>query len=133
MVALDAMLDESVRSVNRPLAFAIVDEHGELVAFARMDGTTTFVRDMALKKAYTAAYVGSNLPDFETQRKSRGRAVSDYANPSLIGSAAGGVVLRTENGDVLGGIGVSGASPPEDERIARVGLEALQRAGVCAA
>jgi uncharacterized protein GlcG (DUF336 family) len=67
------------------------------------------------------------LPDFEHLRKSRGRSVADFANANLIGLAAGGVVLKSERGDVLGAIGVSGGTPEEDESIARLGLQAVQR------
>jgi uncharacterized protein GlcG (DUF336 family) len=128
MAALDVMLEASSRAGTRPFAVAVVDHHGDLMSFARMDGASTFVCDMAIKKAYAAAYIGADLPDFEHLRRSRGRNLGDFANANLIGLAAGGVVLKSERSDVLGAIGVSGGSPEEDESIARRGLQAVQRA-----
>jgi glc operon protein GlcG len=124
--ALDAMLAAARERVEQPMAFAIVNEYGELMAFARMDGSTPAVRDFAVKKAYTSARMRSDLKDFRAGLEKRGRGVGDYADPNLVGMAAGGVAVPgPDAGTVIGAIGVSGGAPEEDDVIARVGLQAL--------
>ncbi len=125
LAAVDAMVQASVDSATPPLALAIVNEHGELMAFARMDGTTPMVQHFASKKAYTAARMQADLKDFRSGLEQRGRTVADYGDPNLVGMAAGGVVVRSHDGSAVGGIGVSGAAPDEDDAIARIGLKAL--------
>ncbi len=124
--ALEAMLREAQTIAARPVAAAVVNEYGELMAFARADGASPAVQDFAVKKAYTAARMGADLRDFRAGLEQRGRSVADYGDPNLVGMAAGGVVVATAGG-VLGGIGVSGGTPDEDEQIARAGLQALRR------
>ncbi|HTE83499.1 MAG TPA: heme-binding protein [Dehalococcoidia bacterium] len=128
--ALAAMLLAAQGLVRQPLAFAVVNDYGELMAFARMDGATPAVRELAIKKAYTSARMRADLKDFRAGLEQRGRNVTDYADPDLVGMAAGGIVIRDqESSVVLGGIGVSGGTPDEDEKIARAGLLAFQTAG----
>src|SRR3974390_3471960 len=92
--ALDAMLVDAQRQGVEPMAFALVNEYGELMAFARMDGIAPAIRDFAIKKAYTAARMRADLRDFRAGLEQRGRTVADYGDPDLLGMAAGGVVIR---------------------------------------
>ena len=94
------------------------------MAFALMDGGTHFARHYATRKAYTASRMRADLRDFAAQRGAQGRSVTDYGDPGLVASARGGVAIRAGDGSVVGGVGVSGASPDEDEEIARLGLQA---------
>jgi uncharacterized protein GlcG (DUF336 family) len=127
MKAMGAMLERAPSVTTRPVAMAIVNEYGELMSFVRMDGASPHARDYAVKKAYTAARMRSDLKDFRAGLEQRGRSVSDFADPNLVGSAAGGVaIMDATSSAILGAIGVSGGTPDEDEAIARVGLGALQ-------
>ena len=90
-----------------------------------MDGITPFVRDYATKKAYTAARMGADLADFAARLKGQGRSVADYGDDRLVGAARGGLAVRAAAGAVVGGIGVSGGTPDQDEAVARIGLAAL--------
>lgn len=126
MTALRAMLESGQASAKGRMAIAIVDEYGELMAFARMDGASPAVREYAVKKAYTSARMRSDLKDFRAGLEQRGRTVADFGDPNLVGMAAGGVAIPdATNGAVLGAIGVSGGTPDEDEEVARVGLRAI--------
>jgi glc operon protein GlcG len=127
LAALRAMLQSVPAKVGGRLAFAIVDEYGELLAFARMDGASPAVRDFAVKKAYTSARMRSDLKEFRAGLEQRGRTVADFADANLVGMAAGGVViLATSDDAVIGAIGVSGGTPDEDEEVARIGLRAIR-------
>ncbi len=125
VAALDGML-ASVRAQSLPpMALVIVDQYGDLMALACMDGVTPFVRDYATKKAYTAARMGADLADFAARLKAQRRSVTDYADARLVGASRGGLVVRTGAGLVVGGVGVSGGTPEQDDAIARIGIATL--------
>ena len=56
--AINTMLAEARKQPERPVAIAVVDSHGGLVAFARMDKCRPTPVKMAFKKAYSAAMLG---------------------------------------------------------------------------
>ena len=125
LAIVEAMMEAAPRITDRPLALAVVDDRGELLAFALMDGGTHFARHYAIRKAYTASRIRSDLRDFAAQRVAQGRSISDYGDPGLVASARGGLAIRTSEGATVGGVGVSGAIPEEDEQLAHIGLQAL--------
>jgi glc operon protein GlcG len=124
--AVDAMLAAAPSITARPLALAVVDDQGDAVAFVRMDGAPIFNRRYAQAKAYTAARVRQDLSAFAASRAQTGRTLTDLADPGLVGSAHGGLTITDPHtGLVVGAIGVSGASPEEDEQVAQAGRAAL--------
>ena len=126
MLALDAMLQAATSSEGAPIAMAVVDEYGDLMAFCRMDGTPPFVCEFARQKAYTASRMRSHSRDFVERLKSQGRSAADHGDPKLVGAAGGGaVIVRPADGIVLGGIGVSGRTGAEDDEVARIGAQAI--------
>jgi uncharacterized protein GlcG (DUF336 family) len=122
--AIQAMVAEFNTDPNRrPVDMAIVDDIGNLLAYARMDRCVrpTFARH----KAYTAAMRRMDTGAFADQLKSQGRSVADFGDPQLV-TLQGGLVIHAPDGSLLGGIGVGGLpSGKEDEDIARAGLKAL--------
>jgi uncharacterized protein GlcG (DUF336 family) len=122
--AMERMLQEASKAPNRPVAIAICDDQGELVAFARMDKCAPLPLTIARKKAFTAARTRSDTKAFAERLKNIGRSVSDLGEPDLI-PVQGGVAIIAADGNPLGGIGVSGLAAEEDEAIARIGLNAI--------
>jgi glc operon protein GlcG len=122
--AMERMLQEALKAPNRPVAIAVCDDQGELVAFARMDRCAPLPLTIARKKAYTAARTRSDTKAFADRLKSMGRSTIDLGDSNLIG-VQGGVAIVTADGTALGGIGVSGLAAEEDEAIARLGLRAI--------
>jgi uncharacterized protein GlcG (DUF336 family) len=122
--AINAMVAEFNKNQNRrPVDMAIVDDMGNLLAYARMDRCVrpTF----ALRKAYTSAIRRMDTVAFAEQLKSRGQTVGDFGDSQLV-SLQGGLVINAKDGSLLGGIGVGGLpSGKDDEDIARAGLKAL--------
>jgi uncharacterized protein GlcG (DUF336 family) len=122
--AINAMVADFNKNPNRrPVDMAIVDDMGNLLAYARMDRCVrpTF----ALRKAYTSAIRRMDTVAFVEQLKSTGRSVGDFGDPQLV-SLQGGLVINAKDGSLLGGIGVGGLpSGKDDEDIARAGLKAL--------
>ncbi len=111
--AMDHMLQDALKAPNRPVAIAICDDQGELVAFARMDRCAPLPLTIARKKAYTAARTRSDTKAFADRLKGMGRSAIDLGDPNLIG-VQGGVAIIAADGSGLGGIGVSGLAAEED-------------------
>jgi glc operon protein GlcG len=124
-LAVDAVLSQASEDPQRPVVVAVVDAEGELVAFARMDGAGYLPRSMALRKAYTAARMGSDSGTFGERMRGVVTSLQELGDPMLIGFK-GGVCIRA--GDtVVGAIGVSGRSADDDEDLALAALVALSK------
>ncbi len=115
--ALQAMLNEAYKDRERPLALAIVDHHGDLVCYARMDRAGQIPQKMAVRKAYTSAMMGVPTKTWGDNLKSRGFHQGDYGDPMLV-SSQGGLPITTKDGFCIGGIGVAGRRGEEDEEVA---------------
>ena len=87
------------------VAIAIYDDAGRLMTFARMDGTSTAVTDIAMWKGRSAATY--RIASAETAK---------WNNPAFpgISTGGGGTPIFTVDGKPLGAIGVSGAATEED-------------------
>jgi uncharacterized protein GlcG (DUF336 family)/mannose-6-phosphate isomerase-like protein (cupin superfamily) len=102
---------------------SVVDASGELLYLWRPDKAQVASVQIATDKARTAAIFRRPSKDFEDQA-SQGR-------PSAL-ALAGGVALQggmpiLHKGQVIGAIGVSGASSaPEDQELATIGAEAAE-------
>lgn len=110
------------RAANAGGAIAVVDDGGNLVAFERLDGTFPAGASVSIGKARTAATFRKSTRVFED-------AIHD-GRTALVGVSEmtplqGGVPIMFD-GEVVGGIGVSGAhSQAEDELIAAAGAAAI--------
>lgn len=121
--AMKAVIDEVTKPGGTPVAVSIVDDAGNMVAYAQMDNVRLYARRHAFRKAYTAAVMGMDTGAHGEQLKERGRTVSDYGDPNLT-PGIGGVVVRSKNGVIMGGIGVGGWLE-RDEELAQMGLDAM--------
>jgi glc operon protein GlcG len=123
--ARDAILAALTPS-DSPAALAIVDEHGVPILLLRQDGAPTRMLSRARAKAYTAAVLGLDTVTFrDAHVKARQRTLDDWGDPQLT-TLQGGLAIR-HNGNVLGGIAMSGNSTARDEALAGIGLHALAR------
>lgn len=101
---------------------AIVDEGNNLLAFARMPGAWLGSIDIAQGKAYSAR--AFDMPTKELGKASQpGEPLFGIhaSNHGKIIIFAGGIPL-TENGKVVGAIGVSGGSVEQDQEVAEAGV-----------
>ena len=121
--AIQAMIDDYNKDPNRrKVDMAVVDDAGNLLAYARMDRCLrpTF----AIRKAYTSAVRSMDTVTFAEQLSTQGRSLESFGDPQLIALAGGVAVIK--DGAVVGAIGVGGLpSGLEDEAIAKAGLAAL--------
>lgn len=104
---------------------AAVDASGVLAGFLRMPGAPLHSVEIAIDKAYTAASFGLPTSQWTAALAEHSEAVQKgiLLRPRFVGFG-GGLPIRAA-GEVVGGIGVSGASEEQDEECARAGLEAL--------
>ena len=123
--AMKAMADKANQQPDAPVAMAIVDDEGVMVAYAHMDNLRLFSRRHAVRKAYTSAIMGRDSGDHAESLKSQGRSISELGDPNMT-PGQGGLVVRSRDGVIMGGIGVGGyPSGQSDEDLSRVGLEAM--------
>lgn len=112
--------------LGRSMAIALVDAGGYLVTVDRMSGARPLTPSIALAKAYSAAVM--QRPTV----KLKGMAESEpslFAQLGRMGhqpvvACMGGIPVK-KDGVIIGGIGTSGGSGPEDEQIAETALKAL--------
>ena len=122
--AMQAMIDRAMQLPEEPVAMAIMDATGNLVAYAAMDNLRLFSRRHALRKAYTAAMLGLDTGAHAQRLHSQGRSISEMGDPQLTFGQGGLVIIK--DGVILGGMGVGGyPSGQRDEDLARVGLNAM--------
>ncbi len=105
-------------------AVAVVDEHGDLLAFIRTDGCRYASVTIAINKAYTAAR--EHIPSAEMGKRSReeGFPMTNFGELRYV-TWGGGLPIITR-GQVLGAVGVSGLPEAEDVEVAQIGINALQ-------
>lgn len=118
--AVQAAQDRGVR-----INVAVVDACGVLAAFLRMPGAPLHSVDIAIDKAYTAASFGLATSQWQAALQQHSAAVREglVLRPRFV--AFGGGLPVMEDGQRIGGIGVSGGSEQEDEACARAGLAAI--------
>ncbi|MCI0587775.1 MAG: heme-binding protein [Planctomycetes bacterium] len=108
-------------------AVAVVDEGGNLLCLERLDGTFAAGSTVSIGKARTAALFRKETKFFEDVIKN-GRTAMVTLPDSLFTPLQGGVPIRV-GGEIVGAIGVSGASSAQqDEDYAVIGARAVEGA-----
>ena len=103
---------------------AVVDEGGNLMALERLDGTFAAGANISIGKARTAVLFKRPTKVFEDIIKN-GRTAMVALPDAYFTPLQGGIPI-TINGQIVGGVGVSGAaSAQQDEELAIAGANAL--------
>lgn len=125
-VIVDQALVKGREIKCEPLTVAVLDAGGHLKALKREDGAGILRPEIAIGKAWGA--LGMGIPTRElAQRAAR--------MPVFFGSLAamsqgkmvpvpGGVLIRSEKGDILGAVGITGDTSDRDEECAVFGVAA---------
>jgi len=104
-----------------PMYFVVVDDCGQEVASARMDGNSRASLTLVPIKARTAAAFRAATADLAQRTTDPARIASfTSAGFSLLGGGRP-IVLR---GAVVGALGVGGGSPEQDDTVAQAALQA---------
>ena len=112
------------RRNNWPVAIAVVDNAGMLVAYERMDNTQTASVQVAIDKAASAAIYRRATKVFQDGLAGGGVGLRILA---LRGASPveGGLTLMMD-GKVVGGIGVSGVNSDQDGVVAKAGSDVIK-------
>ena len=102
---------------------AVVDDHGELMAFARTDGCPLPSIANAINKAYTAARERRPSAEIGAASRAEGFPITNFGDLRYTGW--GGGVPVVVDGEVVGAVGVSGLPEAEDVAIATAVAESV--------
>jgi len=111
------------RKNSWPVAIAIVDNAGQLVAFEKMDNTQTASVEVAQDKAVSAAIYRRTTKVVQDGLAAGGAGLRLLALRGM-SPVEGGIPLVVD-GKIIGGIGVSGVNSDQDGMVAKAGGDAL--------
>ena len=121
--ALDTAV-EKAREIHVPMGISIVDIHGNLVGFIKMDGTFAHTNHTSFSKAYTSASVRRPTHEMKIPPAITGEIASVTGGKFTVLPGGFPLVIK---GSVVGGIGVGGGNAEEDMAVAKAGAEALRK------
>jgi glc operon protein GlcG len=120
------MVDTAIleaEKIHRHIAVAVAGPEGELLCFIRMDGASPAAAVIAQNKAYTAARDRKSTREMGEFMTTQGRPQAYWGDKGITGFGGGMPVFH--GAEVIGGIGVSGLSEEEDERICNAMVKAV--------
>ena len=110
--------------IEVPMCIVVVDDGGNLKALLRMDGAPLVAIDVARDKAYTCAAQGISTETLaEVIKDDAPLTVSVPASPGIT-PVPGGFPLSVE-GELVGGLGISGGYYTDDVKVGEAALEAV--------
>jgi glc operon protein GlcG len=115
--ALVSMIGDRLEADGQGAAVAIVDRHGELVAFLRTDGCGLASVTIAINKAFTAARERVESGAIGERSRTEGFPMTNFGDPRYVGWGGGVPIIVA--GEVIGAIGVSGLPEEADVDLAR--------------
>jgi glc operon protein GlcG len=102
---------------------AVVDTHGDLIAFARMDGAQLASISVAQGKARTSARFRRESRVFYNQFET-GHGYVATLDPTLVASPGGWPLI--EGGKIIGAIGCSGGTGDQDAASCKAGADLVK-------
>ena len=123
---IDLIVNKALQ-MQKAAVIAVADSHGELMAFARMDGSPVSSVRIAANKAWTAARERKPTKDIgeKVRHPEKGHDIAYYGDSKFVGWGGGLPIWK--DGEVVGAIGVSGLSADEDTALAALGVELIAR------
>ena len=121
--AMAEAADKKASDMGIKVHIAIVDDGGNLKYYLRQDGAPLVAEKISQMKAFTA--VAMEKSTAEVGEISKAETPGIELVPNLI-KFGGGLPIKNSKGQILGGIGVSGASKGEDAACAQAGLDAVK-------
>jgi glc operon protein GlcG len=116
------LIVERAAQMQKAVVVAVADPHGELIAFARMDGAPISSIRVAANKAWTAARERKTTKEIgeKVRHPEKGHDIAYYGDHRFVGW--GGGVPIWKDGVVAGAVAVSGLSSREDIELATLAL-----------
>ena len=121
---VDAIAEE-IRGRGKAGVIAVADDHGELIAFARLDGAPFSSIAIAMNKAWTAARERKPTKEIgeAARHPEKGFDIAYFGDSRFVGW--GGGVPVWKDGKVIGAVAVSGLPQMEDMELASMGAELI--------
>lgn len=119
-----AAAEAEAKKNSWPVAIAIVDGSGFLVAFQRLDNTQLGSVEVAMEKAKTAALFRRPTKVFDELLAAGGANLRILKLPGALPIEGGIPIIH--DGKVIGAVGVSGVKSTEDAQVATAGIDALK-------
>lgn len=116
-----AAAERAAHAQGFAIVISIVDNHGNLKHFHRMDGTSSGSIKVAQLKASTSARFP--LSSGSLAERSAALPANPYASLPGFTLLGGGLPILDANGEHIGGIGISGATPELDAQFAQAALD----------
>ena len=122
---LITLAQERGAEYGKALTIAVVDAGGFLVLLERQDGARPMTPSIATSKAYSAAVMQRPTNMLKAWSESDPTFFTQVAGMGMypIVATEGGVTIKRD-GELLGGLGVSGGRPEEDQAICEAALAA---------
>lgn len=119
---------KSARSAGyQPLTVAVLDAGGNVKVLHRDDGSDILRPDIAVGKAWGALGMGMSsraIAELAAERPQFAASLAALAEGKVV-PAAGGMLVRDEQGEVIGAVGASGDVSDNDEECVRQGIQAV--------
>jgi uncharacterized protein GlcG (DUF336 family) len=126
-------LDKAASLGLKPLTVAVLDAGGHTTLLKRQDGSSIMRPQIASGKAIGALAVGTGTRWLNANAETRPHFVNALNGVSggAIVPVPGGVLIKNEDGETLGAVGITGDTSDNDEACAVAGIEAAGLIGDC--
>ncbi|MDF2874536.1 MAG: hypothetical protein K0R22_1219 [Sporomusa sp.] len=123
---LNGIVQQVKQDGGKPVAIAICDQDGSLIALLKMDDVPARCVHFARHKAYTAARMQTRTAAFLARLHQEQLDISYFCDTNLTPLPGGAPILALD-GTVLGSVGISGRPSEEDQQLADMAAELLYR------
>src|ERR1700733_15985725 len=121
---IDAAIARGVELNCRPISVIVVEPGCKVKAFKKEDGASMIRFEMAFGKAYAALALGrsSKLVHQRAEERPIFMRYLSAASGEQIFPEGGGRLIRDDDGEVIGAVGVTGDTEDRDEELAIFGV-----------
>lgn len=123
--ALMELIEFRAKQLSKSVVMAICTPEGNMLAVHAMDDSFLLSFEVAMKKAYTSVALKMSTLELKELTKSEATFEGLEASMPQVMAIGGGIPLVID-GEIVGGLGISGGTGEEDDELARFGLEALK-------
>ncbi|HMR34374.1 MAG TPA: heme-binding protein [Geminicoccaceae bacterium] len=120
---VDTAIAEARRRGLAPLAVAVLDAGGHLVAFKREDRAGILRFEIAFAKAWGALGMGFGTRELANRSATFVNALATMSG-GRVAPSPGGVLVADDEGEIVGAVGISGDKGEMDEACAVAGIAA---------
>src|SRR6201997_1894399 len=123
---IDAIIERGAALNCRPLSVIVVEPGCKVKAFKKEDGSSMIRFEMAYGKAYAALSLGRSSKLVRERARERPIFMRYLiaASGEQLFPEGGGMLIRDDNGEVIGAVGVTGDTEDRDEELAVHGIRA---------